>query len=424
MVASLLESKTDIKLHPGQSKVFLTQARFVALVAGTGGGKTWVGPWWLAREIAENPRGIFGIGAPTYPMLSRVTVPALIEAYRDTDLEGEYKQASHEYHLPTGGIIYCCSTDNPDHIEGGQYDDWWLDEAGQMKAWTWTVIQARLGFKQGRCLFTTTPYGLNWFHKEIYLRAKRGDRDYFVTQFKSTMNPAYPKAEMERARRTMDSRIFDMRYGGEFRKLAGLVWPLFDSWVCQEVEVTEARQKAEDDPESITPVGGIDWGYNNPFVALSGFLDDDDVLWITDERYVDRTLLADHAASLDKNTTYYADPSGKQETEELRALDLIIQPADNDVAMGIERVTARGQTGRLKISPKCRNLISEAETYHYKEDTDKPVKADDHCTDALRYMIMGLDGGPEPKIISLDLGPEHEPEDIMLSDDPHIWKEL
>jgi len=420
-------ARKRVNLHAGQAPVFQTDARFIALIAGTGGGKTYCGPWWLSREIAKNPTGVFGIGAPTYKILSRTTVPMLISAFRGTTLEGEYKKANGEYLLPTGGIIYCCSADNPNHLEGGAYDAWWLDEAGQMKRWIWIVVQARLGFKQGRLLLTTTPYGMNWLHSDIYLPAKNGDKDYFISQFSSTANPEYPREEFERAKRTMDERTFAMRYMGEFRKMAGLVWPEFDSWVCQAAEAVEALQAAEGAPESIRWVGGIDWGYNNPFVGLSAFIDRDDVMWVYRERCLTRTLLAEHAKVLDKRTTYYADPSGKQEIEEMISLGVATQGAKNDVAMGIERVTQRGKSGRLKISPECRNLISEAETYRYKEDTDKPVKERDHCCDALRYAIMGADGSPEPKIITLNLGLEDgetmDGEDIMLTDDPRYWRE-
>ncbi len=387
-----------------------------------------MGPYWMAGEIAKNPQGIYGVGAPTYKMLHRTTAPELITAFKDTTLEGEYKSTAGEYRLPTGGIIYLCSTEDPDHVEGGQYDAWWLDEAGQMKAWLWTVIQARLGFKQGRCLFTTTPYGLNWLYKEIYCLAKAGDPDYFVRQFRSIDNPHYPQAEFDRVARTMDARVFAMRYMGEFRKMAGLVWPGLSGWVCQLDEVTAAYAKALEAPESVRWVGGIDWGYNNPFVALSGFVDTDDVLWLYRERCRSETLLKDHAPALDKQTTYYADPSGKQQIEEMIALDIAVQGAPNDVAMGIERVTERGKTGRLRISPECRNLISEAETYHYKEDTDKPIKEQDHCCDSLRYVIMGVDGKPEPKVISLNFGTQQgetsDGEDMMTTEDPRYWREI
>lgn len=408
----------EVTLHRGQSRIFQTDARFSALIAGTGGGKTYVGPWWLAKEIEKNPTGTFGIGAPTYSMLSRATVPMLISAFQGTELEGEYKQSSHEYHLPTGGIIYCCSMEDPNHVEGGQYAAWWLDEAGQMSSQTWIVIQARLGYQQGRCLFTTTPYNLGWFYKEIYLRAKGGDPDYFVVQFRSTLNPGYSKVEFERARRTMDERLFEMRYMGEFRKMAGLVWPEFDRWTVSPDEVPEPDDRC-------THLGGVDWGFNNPFVALDAFLDHDDVLWVYRERYLSRTLLADHAAALQKDAVYYADPSGKQEIEEMKSLNIVVQSAINDVSMGLGRVAERGLTGRLKISSDCKHLLNDTEMYHYKEDEDKPVKTDDHGPDALRYMIMGIDGRPEPKVINLNFGLEDgetsDGEDIMMTDDPRYW---
>ena len=415
--------KKRIQLHEGQTAVFQSDARFCALIAGTGGGKTYIGPYWLAREIAKNPTGIFGVGAPTFKMLERVTARELVTAYRGTNLEGEYKASRGEYHLPTGGTIYLCSTTDPDHIEGGQYAAWWLDEAGQMSAWTWVVIQARLGFQQGRCLFTTTPYNLGWLYRDVYLRAKEGDPDYFVSQFKSTLNPQYPQAELVRAKRTMDERTFQMRYGGQFRKMAGLVYPDMDSWFCSQEDAQEAAERAEQYPESHRWVGGIDWGYNNPFVALTGFVDNDDVLWLISERYATEKLLKDHAPELDDRCNYYADPSGKQQIEEMIALGCMVEGADNAVAMGIERVIARGKTGRLRISPDCVQLRNESETYHYKEDKDAPVKVDDHACDALRYLVAGLDGVPEPQIISLSYGNQTE-EDIILSEDPTIWRDL
>jgi len=415
--------KKRVILHEGQTAVFQSDARFVALIAGTGGGKTYIGPYWLARKINKNPQGVFGVGAPTFKMLERVTARELITAFRGTTLEGEYKPSRGEYQLPTGGIIYLCSTGDPDHIEGGQYDAWWLDEAGQMSSWTWTVIQARLGFREGRCLFTTTPYNLGWLYRDVYLKAKAGDANYFVSQFESTMNPKYPKREFDRAGQALDERTFQMRYGGQFRQMAGLVWPDLNSWVCQSDEVDAVIAKATDNPTKFRRIGGIDWGYNNPFVALTGLLDDDDDMRVVSERCAAEKLLKEHVKYLDKKANYYADPSGKQQIEEMVALGIATEGASNSVAMGLERVTARGKTGKLKISPSCSNLRNESETYHYKEDTDSPVKADDHSCDALRYMVVGVDGKPEPKVISLSYDDGKTEEDIMMTDNPRYWME-
>ena len=419
-------NRKRVALHPGQTAIFQTDARFRALIAGTGGGKTWTGPWWLANEIAKNPQGLFGVGAPTHKMLERQTVRELVNAFKGTSLEGEYKSTRGEYLLPTGGMIYLCSMQDPNLVEGGQYNAWWLDEAGQMAVWAWVVIQARLGFHEGNLLLTTTPYNLGWLYRDIYKPAQDGDTDYFVSQFPSTWNPQYPHREFERAKRTMDERTFAMRYCGEFRKMSGLVWPGLADWVCPQDETDAALQAAQDAPQSVQWVGGIDWGYNNPFVALSGFLDSDDVLWLTTERYVAETLLKDHASSLDQQSIYYADPSGKQQIEEMIALGLTVYKADNDVTMGIERVTNRGKTGRLKISPACRNLINEAESYRYKEETDKPIKSDDHAPDALRYLISGIDQFATPEIVSVnDTEPNYaeSEQDALFSDDSRIWQE-
>jgi len=117
-------------------------------------------------------------------------------------------------------------------------------------------------------------------------------------------------------------------------------------------------------------------------------------------------LLAEHAKRLRPGTRYYADPSAKQDIEELKAMvarrgkDLagcIIEGAINDIAPGIEKTNARVRTGRLKVCRCCPNLIDEADGYAYadKEDRtgpEKPVKENDHAMDALRYMVMGVDG--------------------------------
>ena len=112
---------------------------------------------------------------------------------------------------------------------------------------------------------------------------------------------------------------------------------------------------------------------------------------IYDEHYKERELLQDHAKRLDREITYFADPSGKREIEELLAMGFDIQSADNDVNIGINKVNERIKTDRLKVCRQCRNLIDEFETYRWEEEKDKPVKLNDHACDSLRYLVMGLE---------------------------------
>ena len=52
------EGKLGINLHPGQTRAWESGARFVAMMAGTQGGKTAFGVDWLHREIKAKGLGI------------------------------------------------------------------------------------------------------------------------------------------------------------------------------------------------------------------------------------------------------------------------------------------------------------------------------------------------------------------------------
>ena len=55
---------------------------------------------------------------------------------------------------------------------------------------------------------------------------------------------------------------------------------------------------------------------------------------------------------------------------------------------------------RLTVSADCVYTIAEFESYQWAENRqgmkDQPVKANDHCMDALRYAVMGVDAGRKP----------------------------
>lgn len=378
-----------ITCHYYQTKALESKARFVALIAGTGGGKTYTGPMWLYRELEKYPTEEFLVIAPTYKMLTRATVPTMIDIFRDTPAQGLLKQSAGVYITPQGAKIWLGSADRPESLEAGQYRGAWIDEAGQIKFQAWYVVQARLGVKEGRALITTTPYAVNWLYYEFYKRWLGGDKDYDVVQFASINNPYYPQAEFDRAKRTLSPELFEMRYGGQFRKMEGLIYPEFGAdHIVDPIEIPEDWKNLGWRKE-----GGIDFGYNNPFVALKAIVSPDDVLYIYDEYYKSNTLLEDHAKRImNTHIRYEADPSGKREIMELKHKGVKIRSANNEVNPGIDAVRARVRTQRLRVVKTCRNLIDEFETYAWTEDKDQPQKDRDHCLDALRYMIMGIDG--------------------------------
>ena len=93
----------------------------------------------------------------------------------------------------------------------------------------------------------------------------------------------------------------------------------------------------------------------------------------------------------------FIDPSAKGLQEEIKRLcpDVVVKDAKNDVTLGISRVQKMLSFRRLFISPKQKHLKEEMYMYEYDSDLlekgkEAPVKQNDHCEDATRYLIMGI----------------------------------
>lgn len=98
----------------------------------------------------------------------------------------------------------------------------------------------------------------------------------------------------------------------------------------------------------------------------------------------------------------YIDPSAKGLAEEIKRIaiqsrkyNIMIKDAENDVGIGIQRVQKCLTYQIMTVSEKQENLIREFGTYEYdpksvESGKEKPMKIDDHCCDAWRYLVMGL----------------------------------
>ncbi len=217
----------EIKLHFYQSEIMRSKARFLALIAGTGGGKTFTGPIWLQQEIAKDPTGDFMMVAPVTKMLESRSLPAMLEYLVKIDADFELKEQKGQIELATGGKIFIRSADKPETLEGPTLRAVWADEAGQMKRKTWQILQRRVGFLSGRILITTTPYTKNWLYKDVFKRWEDGVKDYFCVQFPSIENPYYPKEEYEERKLELAPEDFAMFYDGKFISRSGLVFKEF-----------------------------------------------------------------------------------------------------------------------------------------------------------------------------------------------------
>lgn len=398
------EGRPTYPLHRFQSLAFSSKSRFTACISGTGGGKTALGALWSITKTEEvlsiREKCLGMVLAPTYKVLERATVPALIETFKGTHLEGEFKQHKSVYELPDGkGLIWCQGVDNPGGIEGGQFDWIWCDEGGQYSKTAWNAIQGRTGFKRAPVFITSTPYGFNWLYTDFYARYLKNDPDYTVVQWASIDNPAYPQEEFERAARTLNPDTFAMRYRGQFTRMEGMVYPNLIKCLTDQVTVDEVLSWEG------KLGGGIDFGWNDPFAGVCFLLDKEDVLWMWYERYLPFTTIEDHAAALpkflDRKPMWWCEHNPEFIMKLIKGGHKC-KRAFKNIVPGIEAVNARINTQRLWILQSITNkampaTIAEGGTYMYvnKDETftgDKPdVNCEDHAMDAVRYGVCGFD---------------------------------
>lgn len=95
----------------------------------------------------------------------------------------------------------------------------------------------------------------------------------------------------------------------------------------------------------------------------------------------------------------FIDPSAAGLIEEVRRVlpHVTIMKAKNDVKLGISRVQKFLSFCRLLVSDTQTHLIKEFGLYQYdpksiERGEEVPLKINDHCCDALRYLVMGMWG--------------------------------
>jgi hypothetical protein len=260
-----------------------------------------------------------------------------------------------------------------------------IDEAARVPDELYRSIRPMLAVGQGRLIALSTPFGQRGFFWKEWTDA---DAPWLRVCVPADRCPRISPDFLESERRSMGDSWVRQEYFCSFQSLEGLVYPELERR-CTRESFPGASGKR---------FGGIDFGFRNPFCALWGVLDRDDVLWLDGEIYAREASLPSLAARLPKAVTWYADPAGATEIHELRLAGFTVRRGVNDIRAGIAAVTARIETDRLRIHAKqCPNLLREAALYRYPTHkdgtaaTEKPIDEHNHALAALRYLVSQLD---------------------------------
>ena len=259
-----------------------------------------------------------------------------------------------------------------------------IDEAARVPDDLYRAVRPMLAVSNGRLICLSTPYGKRGFFHDAWAS---GGTDWARLEVPAERIGRIKPDFLAQERRAMGASWFRQEYGCSFEALEGLVYPDFARCV-----VHQPGAQATGIPTG-RKVGGIDFGFRNPFAAVWGVHDRDGVLWLTSEHYARQKPLSYHAQHLPRDVTWYADPSGATERCELRCAGFMVMEGNNALRTGIAAVSARLENGTLRVlEGRCPSLLAEAALYRYSDDAgEAPVDEQNHALAALRYLVSRLD---------------------------------
>lgn len=403
----------SLELIPQQGQLLADyHARTLAAIAGTGGGKTSMGYWWLLDRMERQPGYGWGLAEPTYGMLEKIILnspdpqrPSLIDWLKMRGLYLDYKAFARIVETKLGKI-YVGSADNPDSMQGPALKGYWLDEGGMMSLVSYQTALQRISFYDGQLLITTTPYNRGWLKTEI---ADKAEGEYIhVEKWKSIENPAFPKhvyEEMRSGPNAMQRFRFRMMYDAEFERPSGMIYNNFNSDKC----IIEPFKI----PKSWPVYMGIDYGPVHTAVLWYAKSSARYKGWPAGTYFAYREYLEGNKSIKQHSTDLNVLSKGqdivrktgsgvaaeRQWRREYSQAGFYIQECKiNDVEVGIDKVYNLHSTNGIVYFNTLTHTLSQKEDYHRKLDANQEPtdaidnKAEYHFMDAERYLIANGSG--------------------------------
>ena len=289
-----------------------------------------------------------------------------------------------------------------------------LDEVALMPQSFVEQVLARCSVEGSKLWFNCNPEGpSHWFYINHVLKYK--EHKYVRIHFNIEDNLSLSEDIVERYKNMFTGIFYERFILGKWAFADGVI---YDCYTEAKNTYTEASKKdilpiaimENDKINGGTPFYGCDYGIYNPQVYLEGYKlrkpnDPIPYFYIENEYYydgrksmkqkTDSEYVSDFISFVD-NKQYkqvIIDPSASSLIAAMRSEGISVMKAKNDVNDGIRIVYELMASGHILINKdRCKNLISELGLYIWNEKKtdrgiDEPVKQNDHCCDALRYLV-------------------------------------
>ena len=252
----------DAQLHPAQTEVWTSPARFRIVGCGRRFGKTHFG----VLEIIAHSLAVTGAIAwwvsPTHDQSDiawRMFLDAVPMGLVDINLTKKIATFRHN-----GSRIQFKSADRDKNLRGEGLTFLVIDEAAFLKESAWYgSLRPSLSDRKGGALLIGTFDGTeNYFYTEYEAGQDPYDVETDSWRFPTSANPYIDPEEIEAARRKMPAEEFAQEYLADPMSFVGAV---FNSEYI--VAAVERARDLRFDP-SLPTYAGVDWGYTNPTAFL------------------------------------------------------------------------------------------------------------------------------------------------------------
>ena len=295
--------------------------------------------------------------------------------------------------LISGSRLQLIGADNEDSLRGPGLNGVGFDEAAFMKETVRHIVEGQLlGRKNSFAYYISSPNpkGSNWF-SGFYDEARRkeagGNKDWSSFFYTIYDNPTLNPEDIGKLKDNTPDDTWNLEYMAQESAHSGVILSEFDY----------TRHTSEFKIPGVV-VRGIDWGIAHPTVCLWMTVDMvRNEVYINDE-YVKSGMLIKESCEIIKQKTgerptewTVIDPStnkrnsqtGRTDKDEFARYGVACVAGDRS-DRGYDIMKMFFKTNKIKINPKCKNLIYEIRNVQYGD------KEGDDCLDVLRYTLLRI----------------------------------
>lgn len=403
---------------------------------GYGSGKSRATLQEFLMRALENPRGSGIFAAQTLGQLKKTTLKLWFEEICPPPLIENYNKSDGEIKLINGFTIFTVATDEEQKIRSMTIGIAHLEEVSGIKQSIYVQLQSRMRdpYVKNKAIICCTNPANTWIKGVFVDNDARKDPSHpqhdkynpFIRSFiwATKLNKKLPENFIEMNTVGKPEWYVKKYFEGSFEYNSGMVYPDIAKTFITPYPVIENKTDKYGIPLSWERVISLDHGLRNPTAVLFGAIDPKTgELVIYNEYYVRERTLPEHAKHIKPLVQeiqagllrfMVADPAIKQRSADVingKSVQthygehgLFFQTGNNDLDYGLAKVNSYIFRGRIKIYKTCVNLIEELLGYVYPEldmdnasenQDEKPIKANDHACDSLRYMIAKLPEEPD-----------------------------